>query len=30
MGMFVQDGTKSENDWIGCVKGKDRLHLSDP
>jgi acyl-homoserine lactone acylase PvdQ len=30
MGMFVQDGSKSANDWLGYVTGKDRLHLIDP
>jgi hypothetical protein len=30
MGMFVQDGSISENDWLGFIKGKDKLHLEDP
>lgn len=29
-GMYVKDGTQSENDWIGFVQGEDKLHLEDP
>jgi acyl-homoserine lactone acylase PvdQ len=30
MGMFIQDGSLSANDWLGYVTGKDKLHLIDP
>lgn len=26
-GMYVKDGTNSDNDWIGFIQGKDKLHL---
>lgn len=29
-GMYVQDGSKSQNDWVGFITGRDRLHVYDP
>lgn len=29
-GMYVKDGSKSDNDWIGAIQGKAKLHLIDP
>lgn len=29
-GMYVKDGTNSENDWVGFIKGSDKLNLHDP
>ena len=29
-GVYVKDGTSSENDWIGFLQGGDKLHLEDP
>lgn len=29
MGMYVKDGSKPENDWIGFVQPEERLHLDD-
>jgi len=25
--MYVKDGTNSDNDWIGFLQGRDKLHL---
>lgn len=30
MGMYVKDGTNSDNDWIGFIRGSDKLHMEDP
>lgn len=30
MGMYVKDGTNSDNDWLGFIKGADKLHAEDP
>lgn len=27
---FVKDGTTSKHDWIGMLKGKDRMFINDP
>lgn len=29
MGMYIQDGTKSENDWIGFIQPHERLFVDD-
>lgn len=30
MGMYVQNGSSSDNDWLGFLKGNDKLSLQDP
>lgn len=30
MSGFIKDGTTSKNDWIGMLRGKDRMHIEDP
>ena len=30
MGGFVKDGTTSKYDWVGMLRGKDRLQITDP
>lgn len=27
---FIKDGTTSQHDWIGLIKGKDRIFVEDP
>lgn len=29
-GMYIKDGTSSENDWVGLIRGTDKLHVNDP
>lgn len=29
-GVYVKDGSLSENDWIGFVQGENKLHCEDP
>lgn len=29
-GNYIKDGSNSSNDWIGLIKGKNKLNIQDP
>ncbi len=29
-GLYIKDGSTSDHDWIGLIKGDDQLNLHDP